>query len=139
TNIYLLAWRFLDLSRHNYPFYLTRDDVAALTWLESNAHSDDVVLSSLTIGQYVPAWTGANAFLGHWAETLDFFGKSKAVALYYAAGTPEADRLILLRQYGVDFVFSGEPEREFGSYDPASSSALQLVYQNSSVRIFSVQ
>ena len=139
TNIYLLAWRFFDLSRHDYPFYLTRDDVAALSWLESNAQPDDVVLSSLTIGQYVPAWTGANAFLAHWAETLDFFGKSKDVVRYYAAGTPDADRLTLLRQNGVDFVFSGEPERELGSYDPASSSALQLVYQNSSVRIFSVQ
>jgi uncharacterized membrane protein len=113
--------------------------VAALSWLESNAQPDDVVLSSLTIGQYVPAWTGANAFLAHWAETLDFFGKSKDVVRYYAAGTPDADRLTLLRQNGVDFVFSGEPERELGSYDPASSSALQLVYQNSSVRIFSVQ
>ncbi len=139
TNLYLLAWRYFDLSRHDYPYYLTRDDMAALAWLESNAHADDVVLSSLTIGQYVPAWTGANAFLAHWAETLDFFGKSSDVQRFYAAGTPDAERLNLLHRYGVDFVFVGEPERALGGFVPGrSGDDYRLVYQNPGVEIFSV-
>jgi hypothetical protein len=138
TNLYLLAWRFIDLARHDYPFYVTRDDAAALAWLESNAGADDVVLSSLTIGQFVPAWTGANAFLAHWADTLDFFGKSDDVKRFYAQGTPVTQRMELLHRYGVDYIYLGDPERALGSYDPGGSRAFPLVYQNSSVQIFSV-
>ena len=83
TNAYLLAWRFYDLARHDYPFYISMDDSRAFGWLDSNARSEDVVLSSLTIGQFLPAWTGTNAFLAHWAETLDFFVKEKAVKQFY--------------------------------------------------------
>ena len=39
----------------------TEDD--AFAWLEENAASDDVVLSSVTTGQYIPALTGTHAFL----------------------------------------------------------------------------
>jgi hypothetical protein len=51
-----------------------------------------VVLSSLTIGQYIPAYTGAHAFLAHWAQTLDFFGKSRMVDEFFAAGTDNQRR-----------------------------------------------
>ncbi|MFN3332221.1 MAG: hypothetical protein ACK47M_06905, partial [Caldilinea sp.] len=53
TNIYLFGWRFYDLSRHDYPYYLYQDEIAALRWLEANAGSDAVVLSALEVGQYV--------------------------------------------------------------------------------------
>jgi hypothetical protein len=139
TNVYLLAWRFYDLSRHDYPFYISTDDARAFGWLESNARSEDVVLSSLTIGQFIPAWTGTNAFLAHWAETLDFFGKKEAVKQFYAANSPDAERQALLEQFGVDYVYLGRPERALGSFDPARASYLALVYESPDVQIYSVR
>jgi hypothetical protein len=139
TNVYLLAWRFVDLSRHDYPFYILKDDSAALTWLDTHIQPDDVVLSSLTIGQLVPAWTGAHAFLGHWAETLDFFQKSDAVQKFYDSATSDSQRAQLLRQFGVSYVYFGTPESAIGSYDPNASSFLALVYANPHVQLYRVR
>jgi hypothetical protein len=72
TNLYLEAWRVLDLGRHDYPYYLGRDDVAALDWLDENVTPDDVVLSSFTIGHYLPGMTGARAFLSNAVMTMDY-------------------------------------------------------------------
>ncbi|MCS6827385.1 MAG: hypothetical protein NZ553_12290 [Caldilinea sp.] len=115
TNLYLFAWRFYDLSRHDYPYYLHRDEVAALRWLEAHAHSDDVILSSLELGQYVPAETGAHAFLAHWAQTVDFYGKSARVSRFFDGATPDVERLGIIAEYGVDFVFLGPAERSLGA------------------------
>lgn len=139
TNVYLLAWRFYDLSRHDYPFYVSTDDTRAFDWLETNARSQDVVLSSLTIGQFLPAWTGTNAFLAHWAETLDFFGKVEAVKRFYAVDSPNAERQALLERFSVDYVYQGRPERALGSFDPARASYLALVFESPDVRIYSVR
>ena len=50
-----------------------------MEWLDENALPDEVIFSSLTIGQYIPAMTGSHAYLAHWAQTVDFFTKTAAV------------------------------------------------------------
>ena len=139
TNIYLLAWRFYDLSRYDYPFYVSTDDARAFAWLDTHARSEDVVLSSLTIGQFLPAWTGTKAFLAHWAETLDFFGKVDAVRRFYADDSPDAERQALLERFSVDYVYHGQPERVLGDFDPARAHYLALVFESPEVRVYSVR
>ena len=55
-----------------------------MAWLDENSRPEDVVLSSLTIGQYVPSVAGNSAFLAHWAQTLDFFEKRRLVGEFFA-------------------------------------------------------
>ena len=139
TNLYLLVWRFQDLSRHDYPYYLNKDDVAGLAWLNTHVKPDDVVLSSLTIGQFVPAYTGAHAFLAHWAQTLDFYGKAQMVDEFYASSTDNQRRRQIVSQYGVDYVFYGPAERSLGGLDPAQVPFLSPVYTSPDVVVYQVQ
>lgn len=139
TNLYLVVWRFVDLKRHDYPYYLHQEEVAALAWLETNANTDDVALSSLTIGQYLPALTGLHAFLAHWAQTADFFNKSAMVESFFAADTAEAQRRDILQRYSVDYVFYGPAERSLGNFNPATSALLQQVYASPQVEIYRVE
>jgi hypothetical protein len=136
TNLYLFAWRFIDLRRHDYPYYLQNSEIAAFKWLEQNAQGAQVVFSSETTGQYVPMFTGAHAYLAHWAQTVDYFNKRDAVKAFYDAGTSDAAREQILRTHGVKYVLAGPAERELGAYDPASSSLLVLSFENADVRIF---
>ena len=139
TNVYLLLWRFADLARHDYPYYLYKDEVAALAWLEDNAEPDDVTLSSLTVGQYVPALTGMHAFLAHWAQTIDFYDKSAMVEEFFNDNTKEVLRHEILHRFSVDYVFYGPVERDLGTYVPENSPSLQRVYTSSRVTIYQVQ
>jgi hypothetical protein len=100
---------------------------------------DDVVLASLDIGQFVPALTGARSFLGHWAQTLDFYGKTDQVRGFFNGATSDADREALLRDFGVDYVIYGPQEAALGNYDPASASFLDEVFADDSVRVYAVR
>lgn len=135
TNLYLFAWRFYDLSRYEYPYYLHRDEIAALRWLERNAQPDDVVLSSLELGQYVPAETGAHAFLAHWAQTVDFYGKSERVSRFFDSQTSDAERLQLVTDYDVDFILLGPAERALSTDPLTDLSSFQEVYAAGKVKI----
>jgi uncharacterized membrane protein len=135
TNLYLFAWRFYDLSRYDYPYYLHRDEIAALRWLERNAQPDDVVLSSLELGQYVPAETGAHAFLAHWAQTVDFYGKSEMVSRFFDSQTSEAERLQIVTDYDVDFILLGPAERALSAEELSDLPSFQEVYAAGKVKI----
>jgi hypothetical protein len=139
TNLYLLAWRFVDLARHDYPYYLYRDDVAALDWLRQNASPDDVVLSSLTVGQYLPAISGSKAFLAHWAQTVSFFDKRDRVARFFDAATSAEERVETLQTFGADYVFHGPAERNLGDYNPAATPWLTRAFSSSQVNVYSVR
>lgn len=139
TNLYLWIWRFVDLRRHDYPYYLHHDEIAALDWLGENSSSDDVVLCSLTVGQYVPAISGNTAFLAHWAQTVDFYDKRERVAQFFDSPVDDKARLDTVCTFGVDYVFYGPAERELGDYDLAGSTWLTQVLSTPAVEIYQVK
>ncbi|MCC6177946.1 MAG: hypothetical protein IT305_21815 [Chloroflexi bacterium] len=139
TNLYLVSWRVLDLSRHNYPDFLYRDDLAALGWLEREVQPSDVVLSSLVVGHYVPGLTGAHAFLAHGANTLDFYGKRTAVERFYASDTDDTERERTLARYGVRYVFHGPAERMLGGFDPQQARYLEPAFTSRQTIVYRVR
>lgn len=139
VNAYLLAWRFVDLSRHDYPYYLHQDELAAMRWLETNSSPTDVVLSSMTIGQYIPSVSGNTAFLAHWAQTLEFFEKREMVTRFFDAGTTERDRHDVVERFGVRYVFHGRQERALGSYIPDNDARFRKVFSDRSTSIYRIE
>lgn len=139
TNMYLWAWRFVELSRHNYPYYLYRGEVATLEWLDENTVPEAIVLSSLTIGQYIPALSGNTAFLAHWAQTVRFYDKRDSVARFFDVSTPDKKRVEILRAFGVDYVLYGPAERQLGAYEPATAPWLALVFSRPHVAVYRVR
>jgi hypothetical protein len=136
TNLYLYAWRFVELARNDYPYYLHRDEVEALAWLDEHAEPDDVVFSSLTLGQFIPAYTGAYAFLAHWAQTVDFYNKEQIVLNFFDADEPQLNRERVLIEYGVDYVVWGPAERALGSEEFLPTENMQTVFISDQVLVF---
>ncbi|MBI4927574.1 MAG: hypothetical protein HY835_07400, partial [Anaerolineae bacterium] len=138
TNLYLFAWRFLDLGRTDYPYYLYQAEIEGMRWLEQNAGPTDVVLASLNIGQYVPAMTGAHAYLAHWAQTLDFFTKSAQVERFYSNAMSTTEAREMLTQGGVDYIFAGPAERLIGMPPTELLQGMPVLFQNELVTIYGV-
>lgn len=139
TNLYLWTWRFVELGRHDYPYYLLDDELAAMAWLETNAQPDDVVLSSMTLGQYIPAFTGTHAFLAHWAQTVDFYTKQDMVQAFFDPTTDPDWRQEILTRYSVDYIIYGPAEQQLGNFDINTASFLQQVYASPQVKVYKVQ
>jgi hypothetical protein len=139
TNVYLFFWRFLDLGRNDYPYYLYHEELASMTWIEANANPDDVVISSEMIGQYIPAHTGTHAFLAHWAQTVDYFNKVDMVNEFYSGEASNMRRQEILQQYSVDYVFYGPVERTLGTFIPLDAPFLEQVYATPLVEVYQVK
>jgi len=136
TNIYLFAWRFVDLGRFDYPYFLHNEELAAFQWLDENANENDVVFSSLTIGQYIPAWTGSTSFLAHWAQTVDYYAKENFVNQFYKSAQLNSQQISMLNQFSIDYVFWGPAEKSIGSSDLDLIDQLEPVFSNDLVRIY---
>ena len=139
TNVYLFGWRFVELSRHDYPFYLHRDEVEAMAWLEAETPPDEVVLSSFVVGHFIPGLAGDRVFLGNAVMTLDFNRKRELVRAFFGDGMTDAERAALLRQYDVRYVFYGPAERALGGYDPEQAPFLEPVYSSGEVVVYGVK
>lgn len=138
TNLYLWMWRFVDLNRYDYPYYLYHDEVTAMKWLAGHSPPDAIVLSSYDTGRYVPAMSGRRAFLAHWAQTLDFYEKRKRVERFFDAKVDDAERLETLQTFGVDYVLYGPAERALGQYNPGDSPLFNATFSNPQVAIYHV-
>lgn len=139
TNLYLFAWRFIELARHEYPYFLETDYIEAMDWLRENSSPDDVVMSSLEIGQYIPAMTNNHAFLAHWANTIQFYIKRQSASDFYTVDFPDAQRAEIARLYGVDYVLYGPAETALGQYGLEGSTWLKPVFETPQVTVYQVQ
>jgi hypothetical protein len=139
TNIYYIGWRMLDLGRHQAPYSLSVHEVAALDWLDTHATADDVIFSGLEIGQYVPARSDGRAFIGHWAQTVDFYGKRDTVAHFFASSTDDAERQTLIDEFGIRYVLYGPEERALGEFDPGMSPSFRSVFSSGDVAIYAAR
>lgn len=118
-------------------YFYTRNEIAAMTWLESHSSPDATVLASYEIGGRIPAATGRRTVMGHWAETLDLEKKRIATEAFFDDASP-ARRKELLTNYGVDYVFYGPREREMGGFEPAEANYLTLVFERGDVQLYRV-
>ncbi len=139
ANLYIFGWRMLDMHRHDYPFFLYRDDLTALAWLEANADREDVVLTSFTIGHYLPGLTGVRPFLSNAVMTANFVEKSRLVKQFFTAETTDAERCDLLTRYNIDYIVYGEAERALGDFEPAGSGLFQPVFTSERTGVYAVQ
>jgi hypothetical protein len=120
TNLYLFAWRVIDVKRHERPYFLHRDEMAALDWLAGHATRSDVVLAPIDVGQFVPNYGRSRSFLAHWAMTNRYFQRREEAERFFAAGTTDAYRRTVLDRDHVTLVLR-DAAAEPGTFDPSAS------------------
>jgi hypothetical protein len=118
--------------------FRTGAELAALRWLDERVTYDDVILSSYDTGNFLPVMVGAKAFLGHGPETAYSDAKRELVERFYSADTPGYWRRVFLRQWPITYVVRGPLEEKIGSYNPARTSYLTLVYDRDGYQIYHV-
>jgi hypothetical protein len=116
--------------------YVTDENWQAIQWLSSHHSSSDRVASSPQVGLLLPAWSGVPVYVGHYSETLDYFGKISAERAAFSGG-PETVRQFLYANR-ITLLYWGEDERTASSFDPQSEPFLRPVYGRGSTTIYRV-
>ncbi len=140
TNVYLYAWRLVELRRHQSPYYLHHDEAAALDWLSKQGKYRETVLAPPAIGQFVPNYGQSRAYLAHWAMTNRFYERSANVARFFSSETTDSWRGQMMARERVTIVLrSGTPSELAAMYDPAGSSLFEQALDLPRAQIFRVR
>jgi hypothetical protein len=135
-NVAVVLLLLVGVLRHDSRFYMTNDEMAAMTWLRDNARADDVILAAPRTGMFIPAWGGGKVFYGHPFETIDAERKEALAEAFFAGGAVAWDDL--QGQYHITLVFYGPAERELGEQPPDVLRSLPVAFQAGTVSVYRV-
>lgn len=134
----LFAGGLLQVAQPSQPVYEPAAKVSAFHELEMHAADADVVLAAYTTGNALPAWTPVRVVLGLGTLTAHSDALKQAVPRFFQMATTTAERLTLIREQHVRYVFRGPEERLLGDWDPAAAAYLKLVYNRDGYEIYEV-
>jgi hypothetical protein len=139
TLLIVLAGPYMAIAEGGYPFYLPRAELRAVDWLAERVDREDVVLASYAIGNTMPTRASCRVFVGHQFGSYQLEDKLGAVRAFLDADTPDAERMAVLREYGVTWFYYGRVERQIGDYDPSQASFLEQSYEQDGVTVYRVR
>jgi hypothetical protein len=116
--------------------YLTADGWQAMNWLSAHHRAGDRVLSSPQAGLLLPAWSETPVYVGHYSETLDYFGKIRRVDDILRPGVADSTVRSFFVANGLTILYWGPDESQSMTFDPRSHAYLQQIYRGGAVAIY---
>jgi hypothetical protein len=116
--------------------YPLNDFYNGLKWLEKNSDHQTVVLSKITAGNYIPAYSGNFVYLGHGGETPDFDQRTEKVNEFFSGNLSEKEAFKFLETENISYIFYGPQEKENNIKDINLYKFLMPVYQSQLVIIY---
>ncbi|PWH12583.1 MAG: hypothetical protein DDG60_12400 [Anaerolineae bacterium] len=120
------------------PAFLPQDKLSAFAWLNSNAPPGAVVFSSFATGNQIPAYTHLLAYAGHAIETPNSAEKHAVILAFFNSQTHLTERLALLTQNNIRFLFYGPEEQQLGQFNPSTWPALKERFRQGAYSIYEV-
>jgi hypothetical protein len=139
-NLYLYSATLINMiSIQPYPLFRPIAEREAMEWLGANTSEQDVVLGSYWTGSYLPYAGGRPVVVGSRYMTIDFFARLVQVERFFDSATTQEERLALLAQNSVDYIFWGQVEQAMGPPAVLQAPYLEPVFANERVTIFRVR
>ena len=120
------------------PLYRPASEVAVFEFLAKNADVNDIVLASYETSNPLPAWAPLRIMIGHGPESFQLEKGKARVDRFFQTGTSDEERLELLNEFQVRYVFWGPNERDLGPWQPSQADYLQAWYENDGYQVFKV-
>ncbi len=150
TNVYIItsdvqAYRGFNFEEYvrdpegGVPRYIPDGIILAMEWLAKNTDPEGVVLSSVRMGDLIPAWAPHRVYLGRWYSVPDLKSKYSDVMTFFKVNIPDSLRNDFLKRYSIKYIFYGPVERALGDFNPDREGYLVKIYDNGLVSIHEVK
>lgn len=118
--------------------YPLKDFSNAIGWLGENTKDEEIVLSQVTAGNYIPAYAGNFVYLGHNPETPLYGDRNNSVNAFFSGTMIEMDARAFLQRENISYVFYGPQEKEKTQSDITKYPFLKVRFDSPYVTIFQV-
>lgn len=139
TNICVFVTELKTFAATPFPYYLAQDMEQVFQFLDAKTKKDDVVLSSYTVGNFIPAHSGNTVYFGHYDQTLHAEKKARQVEIFYDDKTSCNSRRAFLKQNRIRYVFFSPEERFFYTAKKIACPFLREVFHKGNVAVFKVE
>jgi hypothetical protein len=129
TPVFLIVGHLATASN----FYLSDGEWTALAWLREKGEPGAVVLCSLRMGLFVPAWAGQPVVYGHPFETVNAEARKAQVEAYWAGEMRKEEREAFLRENWVGYVLVDS------EIEGLETGDWRLVFRTGDVRLYDVR
>lgn len=148
TNLLVLTLDFSSvLTYHDLPFYLEKDYVEALTYLEAKTDYEAIILADYYVSNAIPGQIAHKVYCGHPHQTILYEEKTELVASFYFTNTQDYLKKTWLNQSGIEYIIVGPHEikwegkkiaKGMSLYQADEKYYLDRVFQNETVSIYEV-
>jgi hypothetical protein len=144
STILLFMGGLLAAGQPREPLFLPKDVVKVFLSLRQHADPGAVVLSSFDIGNALPAWAPFRVVIGHGPESVGLSELSRQVTAFYDHNTPDSERLGLISDLNIRYVFWGPNERSLAiqvnhqPWDPHQAYYLREINRSGDYTVFEV-
>jgi hypothetical protein len=138
TSFLLMLGSVLSVLQIKAPIYRPNGETAAFQYIHDHADDFPVVLAAYDTSNALPAWAPVHTLIGHGPESIHLKEIQPRAEAFYQPVTSNQDRLDLIREFKIRYVFWGPLERQLGDWDPDSWPRLSSVYQNGDYQVFEV-
>ncbi|OGK17653.1 hypothetical protein A2774_03630 [Candidatus Roizmanbacteria bacterium RIFCSPHIGHO2_01_FULL_39_12c] len=113
--------------QHMYPL---KDMYNAFVWLDKNTENEEVVLSHVFAGNYIPAYSGNFVYLGQNPETPHYDERVKKLEAFYSGNLTADQAKKFLKEENISYVLYGPQEKEKSVEDIRKYKFLQPVFNS---------
>jgi hypothetical protein len=136
--IILLFGGTLGLMKPSVPIYRPAAEIQAFTALSEEITPGQVVLAAYDTSNALPAWVPMRTLIGHGPESIHLAEIRPEVESFYQSSTSDQQRLDLIHQFQIDYIFYGPAEQALGNWAPDNFDRLTPVYQAGNWKIYKV-
>ena len=136
TNLIVLTGIFMGLKNHDPHFFLSRDEAEAISWMDTNAADQAVVMASPALGNFIPARADLKVVYGHPFESIQAEARLEMITQFYSGNLSGIEAKSWLQEMNVHYVVFGSREMETGTNPDLS--ILNPARQFGEVQIFTV-
>ncbi len=121
----------------SYVMYPLKDFVNAIRFIQDTTKREEVVLSEVNTGNYIPVYSGNTVYIGH-DNTVKLEEKKMFTRAFYAGTMKPAEAQEFLQTERISRIFYGPLEKEDGGHADMSKvyPFLEKVYENSYIMIY---
>ena len=118
--------------------YPLKDMYNAFIWLDKNTKNEDIVLSHIYAGNYIPAYSGNFVYLGHNPETPHYDERVRKLESFYSGTLANEDAEKFLKEENIKYVLYGPQEKEKSTEDIKKYPFLKPVFNSYHVTLYSI-